>query len=488
MKNIIITLSLLFPIVAASAQGIGDACLFSQTQYQGTSKALGMGNALGAVGGDMTAVCINPAGLGLYRSNEITATLNLLDNVGASTYYGNNATSNKFRMTLPNIGYVNAKERSNYRGLRFTQFGIGLTRTNDFNLHTLAIGLNPTSSKIDNYLSQIDGLSPADIKNEFPMDIYPAWETYLIDIYQDSIGDYYDSPVPQGGIRQSQENTFKGRSEEWTFAGSMNLLGRFFVGISAGLQHIKREGIREFREQMPDDAVANTGFGQWSFTENISSTGWGVNVKAGFIYHANHWLRLGAAFHSPTIYKFDESWQTETESQINWITNKYISLDSHYEYIFIKPMKWVGSMAFVIRQSGIVSLDAEYINYGAARFMTVENDDFDYGPTNGNIKDTFGKTLNFRIGSEWMLSKATFRMGVGYYGSPFGIGKPNGSLKKASVGIGLPVSESTSFDFVYEMTYGKNQSTLYEAGNIGIEPVTQRQFKSNFAITLKIRY
>lgn len=487
MKKTIITLISIVCAISAFAQSSDDARMFSQTFYQGTAKALGMGNALGAVGGDMTAICINPAGMGLYRSNEVTASLNMLDNIHRSTYYDETANANRLRLTVPNLGYVNAKQRSNYRRLRFTQFGIGLTRTNEFNTHTYAKGLNPTSSKIDNYLQQIDGLSPNDLADGFPMDIYPAWETYLIDIYQDSIGDYYSSPVPQGGIRQSQENTFKGRSEEWTFAGSMNFSERFFIGASLGLQHIKRVGSKVFEEAMPENENAHlsTDFNHWSYTEEISTKGMGLNAKIGFIYHANAWLRLGASFHSPTVYHLDESWQTETESQINWITHKYISPESHYEYTFISPLKAMGSVAFIIGQQGLVSLDAEYTNYAAAQFRA---NDYDYGNTNDEIKRTLGHTFNFRLGTEWRLSNTFFRFGAGYYGSPYGFGKALGSIKKASIGIGLPVSEYVTFDFAYELTYGKNQFTLYDTDYLDIEPVMQRQFKSNLAVTLKLRF
>ena len=78
MKRTLTTIIALLFVIAAFAQGTDDACLFSQTYYQGTAKALGMGNAMGAVGGDMTSVSINPAGMGIYRSNEFTTTLSLM--------------------------------------------------------------------------------------------------------------------------------------------------------------------------------------------------------------------------------------------------------------------------------------------------------------------------------------------------------------------------------------------------------------------------
>ena len=447
---------------------------------------MGMGNAMGAVGGDMTSICINPAGMGIYRSNEFTTTLSLMDNYQQSSYYGTDNGANKMRLSIPNLGYVNAKQKSNFRPLRFTQFGIGLTRTNDFNMLAQSKGINPTSSKIDSYLTQIVDYSQYELKDYFPYDIYPAWSTFLIDLYEDEIGTYYSSPVPQGNIWQGQEDDFKGRSEEWTFAGSANYFDRLFLGISVNLAHVKRVGTRTFTESRVEGS--DTDFNQWSYTEDLSSNALGGNLKAGLLYFANPWLRLGAAFHSPTLYNFDETWQTETESQILSITRKYISPESHYEYTFITPLKWVGSVAFVVGQQGIISLDAEYTNYGAARFKATNDDDYDYNPTNEVIKDTYGKTMNFRLGSEWSLGNSYLRLGAAYYGSPFGLGETGGSVKKASCGISVPVSFDTTFDFAYEFTYGQSYHILYDAGELGIESVTQKQFKNLVAATLKVRF
>ncbi|MBO6024251.1 MAG: outer membrane protein transport protein [Bacteroidales bacterium] len=486
MKKTLTTIIALLSLITAFAQGVDDACLFSQTYYQGTAKATGMGNALGAVGGDMTSVCINPAGMGIYRSSEFTTSLSLMDNYHSSNYYGTDNGANKMRLSIPNIGFVSAKQKSNYRPLRFTQFGIGLTRTNDFNMHTLSKGINPSSSKIDSYLTRIDGFSPDDLHDAFPYDIYPAWSTYLIDLYEDELGEYYGSPVPQGNIWQGQECEFKGRSESWTFAGSANYRDRLFLGASLDLTHIKRVGTRTFSESRV--AGTETEFNQWHYKEDLSSNAIGVNLKAGLIFHATPWFRLGAAFHSPTLYSFDESWQTETESQILGVTRKSLSQEANYEYNFISPLKWVGSMAFIVNERGIISLDAEYTNYGAARFKTVQDDDYDYTPTNNGIKDTFGKTYNFRLGTEWLLGSSYLRFGAAYYGSPFGLGETSGSVKKASCGISVPVSHDTTFDFAYELTYGKTYHTLYDAGELGIEPVTQKQFKNLVSATLKVRF
>ena len=145
MKKTIATLILALLSFTLAAQSGDDACRFSQNFYQGTAKAMGMGNAMGAVGGDMTAICINPAGMGLYRSSELAASINFSDNYNMSTYYGTEANGNKISVSLPNIGYVYSREKSNYKPLRYSQFCISLVRTNDYNIHTNARGLNPSS-------------------------------------------------------------------------------------------------------------------------------------------------------------------------------------------------------------------------------------------------------------------------------------------------------------------------------------------------------
>ena len=483
MKKILTIAFVLLIPVAMFAQGVDDANLFSQTYYQGTAKALGMGNAMGAVGGDMTAVCINPAGMGIYRSSEITASLNLLDNYSTSTYYGDKKDGNIFRLSIPNLGFVFAKERSNYKALRYTQFGFGLTRTNDFNMRTNALGINPSSSMVDNYLARMNGYSEDDLQDVFPYDIYPAYKTDLIALYGPPEESYYVSPVPQGNIWQGQECDFKGRSESWTFAGSANFFDKLFIGISVDLAHTKRFGTKVFKESRVEGT--ETDFNQWSFTEDLSSTGWGGNAKVGFIYHATPWFRFGAAFHSPTLYAFSEKWQTTTETEINWETKISLSPESNYEYTFISPLKCLGSLAFVVGQQGMISLDVEYLNYGAARFRA---SDFDYSPTNESIKESLGHTANFRLGTEWYLGGTYLRFGTAYYGSPFGLGQAGGSVKKASCGISVPVSASTTFDFAYELSHGRTFNTLYDAGDLGIESVTHSHYRHLLLTTLKIRF
>ena len=50
----------------------GDALRFSQTNYGSTSRFKAMGNAQIGVGGDISSLGGNPAGLGLFTKSEFT--------------------------------------------------------------------------------------------------------------------------------------------------------------------------------------------------------------------------------------------------------------------------------------------------------------------------------------------------------------------------------------------------------------------------------
>lgn len=69
--------TLLLGVNVARAQAPTDAYRNSMRETYGTARAQGMSNAVGALGADPTAVSVNPAGIGLYRSSEVTFGFNV---------------------------------------------------------------------------------------------------------------------------------------------------------------------------------------------------------------------------------------------------------------------------------------------------------------------------------------------------------------------------------------------------------------------------
>ena len=75
MKKILCLLFTALNISVAQAQTASDALRFSYIpQYGGTARTVGVGGAMGALGGDFATISMNPAGLATYRMSEFTFT------------------------------------------------------------------------------------------------------------------------------------------------------------------------------------------------------------------------------------------------------------------------------------------------------------------------------------------------------------------------------------------------------------------------------
>jgi len=68
-----------------------DAFTLTNTELGGTARSMAMGGAFGALGGDLSIISTNPAGLGIYRSSEVAGTFNL-SSVGTNTDWGGTST------------------------------------------------------------------------------------------------------------------------------------------------------------------------------------------------------------------------------------------------------------------------------------------------------------------------------------------------------------------------------------------------------------
>ena len=81
-------------VYSASAQDVSDAMRYSYLTPQGTARSIGIGGAEGSVGGDMSSLDVNPAGIGIYRSSEITFTPSIKINGTTGQYLNNGTTTN----------------------------------------------------------------------------------------------------------------------------------------------------------------------------------------------------------------------------------------------------------------------------------------------------------------------------------------------------------------------------------------------------------
>ena len=77
MKKTILTIMVGSLPMVMMAQSAVDAYQLAQPDLNGTARFSAMAGAFGALGGDLSTLNQNPAGIGVYRSSEIGFTLDL---------------------------------------------------------------------------------------------------------------------------------------------------------------------------------------------------------------------------------------------------------------------------------------------------------------------------------------------------------------------------------------------------------------------------
>ncbi len=149
------TTGLALSISILYAQEPLDAIRYSWMTSQGTARAQSIGGATTALGGDITSLYSNPAGLGFYKTGEIVLTpgFNFISN--KSSYRGGSASDNKNGFTYGPIGLVYGIPSRTGSKWKNTTLGVGINRSADFNNRIYVDGNNNQSSFSEKYLDQL---------------------------------------------------------------------------------------------------------------------------------------------------------------------------------------------------------------------------------------------------------------------------------------------------------------------------------------------
>lgn len=144
-----------------------DALTFSQNNYYGTARSIGMGNAMTAVGGDLGSIGINPAGSAVYNYSQFTLSPNLTVStmnasysaypVNGSDVFSNEQVRKLTRFSIPNVGATFNMQTGNDRGLVAVTYGFVINGTNNYTNQMFAAGQNDKTSYISSMAVNADG-------------------------------------------------------------------------------------------------------------------------------------------------------------------------------------------------------------------------------------------------------------------------------------------------------------------------------------------
>ncbi len=487
MKRVIIISIILLAGVTTYAQYASDALRFSQQYYQGTARNMAVGSAFGALGSDLSASAINPAGLGLFRNNEYTITPEIFTKNISSIYQGKMIDDSRTVFDISNFGLLSSiKTGNNSSGFKFVQFSFSLNRLNNFNSNRTIVGDNINSSKLDVYLEQADGINYTDIEDNYSgyysYDLTPAWNAFLIDTVP-GYTDWYYSPVPFAGVQQKEVTHSRGSTNEWDFSMAGNFNDKLYLGITLGLPYTRFFRNTYYGESDVADTIPY--FDSWTVNEYLTTTGFGFNIKLGMIYRPVNWLRIGGAFHSPTWYSLTDNWNTNYDSNLEWGSFSSSSPQGVFNYKLYTPMRAIGDVALIIKKYGFLTFEYEYVDYGTARFKA-SGVDYASG-TNADIKNYYKGVSNFRGGLEVRAGMFSFRGGYALYGSPYKNNLNDGKKQYFTGGLGY---NNGRFSADFAFVYGNKKSNyyLYTSDNFATEPAALTEKDYQAVLTFSYRY
>jgi len=467
----------------------------------GSARSVGVGSSFGAMGGDFSVISINPAGLGTYFKSEFVLTPGMGFTTADASLNGGNSESNSANgFGIDNLGYVSSSFQSTYDPEYedkptwiASNFAIGLTKSKSLK-RTYAYSGTPQYGFLQRQYDLIGGRTVGDIEfdNGFTdvfeslpaFDagaIYPDGNGNLVTDYQElfDIENSASTPLTQD-VNTGQLVEESGYINELALAYAANYKNKLNIGISMGLPFVSFTQNKTLTE---DSSVKLSGqeilTSTYVFGENLTTTGLGVNFKAGLIYSIIPKVRLGAAVHSPTWYSLtDDFFNTAEYSNVDrqagasFTGNTITTEDGNFSYTLASPWKFVGSIGTLLdlgKVKGFVNADVEYIDYGSSSFGLEGNNFGDIEAErelNEAVANSLGSGLNIRLGAEFAMSKFRVRGGYAINHDPY----MNGSNNALSAGFGYR-GDSFFFDMGYRLTSFDDVYIPYLASEEQLDPV-----------------
>jgi hypothetical protein len=119
MKKYIFILILALSITNLNAQEVRDAIRYAQDNINGSARFRGMSGAFGAVGGDLSAINVNPAGSAIFSNNQLSFSINTTSINNNSNYFGTQSNKKDNSSDLNQAGGVfvfkNQLQSSNWK-------------------------------------------------------------------------------------------------------------------------------------------------------------------------------------------------------------------------------------------------------------------------------------------------------------------------------------------------------------------------------------
>lgn len=500
MKRLFILSAALFVSLMSFGQDVSDVYRYSNIIYSGTARFSGMAGSFGALGGDFSAVSVNPAGLGVYRTNDFSFTPSFNINKNNSSYQAFSKNDNTFNLGVSNVGLVMTfinPARSESSGVVSFNFGFGYNKLRDFNSSANTSGFDKSSIS-DVFLGETNIVPFGDRdklnRENNPFGYYNnsnfwglilAWNTFVVDA--DAVG-YITHLAPTDFVIQNRLVTTSGSQGEYAFSFAGNVAEKLYFGGTLGIQDIYYKNITDYSETA---ASGNKGeFQDLNYSKTFETFGSGFNLKLGLIYKPIHNLRIGASFHTPTSFSLRDKYYSSMVSHVyDGDTLKRYSMNSphgEYDYDMVTPYRFVTSIGYVLLDKIALNADYEYVDYTVMRLRNGGDEGYNFKDQNDQISTMVESCSNYRFGAEYHEGIFFLRGGYAFYGSPYKSKFINSNSNTQVFAGGIGFRTGTFYtDFTYSQIRSVQESFLYN-GSSGL--VKDKNTQTQFIMTLGYKF
>lgn len=455
MKKIIAVACAMCFVAGASAQTIYDAAKLAERDLNGTARFVGMGGAMGALGGDISTMGTNPAGIGIYRSNDIMTSFSYSAYGTESKYLGQTFNNDKNQWSFDNIGFVFASKIGNQTALRFVNFGFNYKRSKSLYKNMTMGGL--LGAVDDIFVSQVNQMGQQatdDVwynKENYNFNGAEAYgnnrlgwlgimgyQGYLTNAMRKDGYDRYDPIVPDEVDAYFNSNE-RGGISQFDFNVAFNVNDRVYFGLTLGAYDVNYKKTTLYDE----DYGNGEGYELSSFNRIKGS---GVDVKFGAIIRPfeSSPFRIGLAIHTPTFYNLtyengasmtsdiflkdvqdgDSKFKVRDDTPGPDAVTTRESFDANggrrieQDFRLSTPWRFNASLGYTVGTSLALGAEYEYEDYSSMKFKYPEGDEMI--DQNSTIKNFMKGVHTFRIGAEYkVIPEIAFRLGYNYSSTAF---------------------------------------------------------------------
>lgn len=428
--------------LSAQAQDTYTNHAITQTaDLYGTARYVGMGGATGALGADISGISLNPAGIGLFRRNDISLTAGFIrqgdDKIGgASPIHG----------SFDQIGAVFAFNVGD-EGMRYVNFAFNYQKKADF--HHTFFADNPVMRglSLSTYMAMMSNRYATQTADGpyLPSSLSAAmYDAYVIDGNKDS-GFYGVEDYAAGGCSNNEfTSVSEGNAHAFDFNVSGNYNDRFYWGLTLGVDYANYKSSTYYTEYCGSDQEAyDYHVDAWKQVKGV-----GVNLKLGFIGRPIEYspLRLGVTLETPTFY----SLKMDGTVGVTWEYDEKNSghSTSYLDYNLRSPWRFRLSAGYTVGDWLALGADYEYAMYNRSKVAYSDNpDDWDTGTNDELLNNFTSNTLRgvhgVRLGAEAKVAPGlSLRAGYNYYGSAF---KDGAYLAHDASDVVMDVSNSAHY-------------------------------------------